>query len=50
MGLATDIADKVKSSLPLGQAARDIYSKVVLEEPELAKKDFSSVYKFLKGQ
>ncbi|TFK25042.1 3-hydroxyisobutyrate dehydrogenase, partial [Coprinopsis marcescibilis] len=48
MGLATDIAEKAKSSLPLGHAARDIYSKVVLEDPELAKKDFSSVYKFLK--
>ncbi|KAH6918803.1 3-hydroxyisobutyrate dehydrogenase [Coprinopsis sp. MPI-PUGE-AT-0042] len=47
MGLAAEIAAKQKSALPLGLAARDLYSKVVSEEPSLARKDFSSVYKFL---
>ena len=47
MGLAAEIAAKEKSALPLGLAARDLYSKVVSEEPSLARKDFSSVYKFL---
>lgn len=48
MGLASDIAVQRKSPLPMGEAAKDIYSKVVERHPELAVKDFSSVYRFLK--
>jgi 3-hydroxyisobutyrate dehydrogenase len=48
MDLATNIAGTSKSPLPLGQAARDFYAEVVTRRPDLAKKDFSSVYKHLK--
>jgi 3-hydroxyisobutyrate dehydrogenase len=48
MGLATDIADKQQSALPLGKAAEKIYQQVVDERQELARKDFSSTYLFLK--
>ncbi|EAU88397.1 3-hydroxyisobutyrate dehydrogenase [Coprinopsis cinerea okayama7 len=47
MRLATDIAEKNQSALPLGVAARELYQKAIEEKPELAKKDFSSVFKFL---
>ena len=50
MGLAAEIAAKETSALPLGLAARELYNKVVSEEPSLARKDFSSVYKFLQSQ
>ncbi|RXW24887.1 hypothetical protein EST38_g929 [Candolleomyces aberdarensis] len=42
MGLATDIAEKQNSSLPLGRAARDIYGRVAEEKTGLGRKDFSS--------
>lgn len=48
MGLATDIADKQRSALPLGKAAEKIYKQVVDEKKELARKDFSSVYLYLR--
>ncbi|KAF5324493.1 hypothetical protein D9611_004488 [Ephemerocybe angulata] len=48
MGLASDIAAKQKSSLPLGRAAQEIYERVVKEKQELARKDFSSVYLYLR--
>lgn len=50
MGLASDVARQSKTPLPLGEAARDIYNTVVERQPELAKKDFSSVYRFLQSQ
>lgn len=50
MGLATDVAQQRKSPLPLGEAAKEIYSKVIEKHPELAGRDFSSVYRFLKEQ
>ena len=49
MGLASDIAVQCRSPLPMGEAAKNIYSKVVEKRPELAVKDFSSVYRFLKN-
>ena len=49
MGLATHIGKEVVSSLPLGEAAENIYRRMVEEEPVLARKDFSSVYKFLES-
>ncbi|KAI6019641.1 3-hydroxyisobutyrate dehydrogenase [Pisolithus orientalis] len=48
MRLATDIASARRSPLPLGQAARDLYARVLKVSPELARKDFSSVYRYLK--
>jgi len=48
MGLAKDIAVQRGSPIPMGEAAREIYSKIVEGRPELAVKDFSSVYRFLK--
>lgn len=44
MGLATDIASTSGTPLPLGEAAASIYEEVLKRQPELAKKDFSSVY------
>lgn len=49
MGLASDIATKQNSALPLGRAAQEIYERVV-EEKELARKDFSSVYLYLRDR
>ncbi|KAJ7043258.1 3-hydroxyisobutyrate dehydrogenase [Mycena alexandri] len=47
MGLASDIASKTGTALPLGDAARRLYEEMVKQRPELARKDFSSVYRFL---
>jgi 3-hydroxyisobutyrate dehydrogenase len=47
MGLATEIAHRSKSPLPLGEAAEKIYAQVIEEQPALARKDFSSVYRFM---
>lgn len=47
MGLATDIAAESGSPLPLAHAAAMIYSEVLESQPELARKDFSSVYRYL---
>ncbi|EMD38564.1 hypothetical protein CERSUDRAFT_113742 [Gelatoporia subvermispora B] len=48
MGLAKDIAQSVGSPLPIGEVAQEIYANVVQEDPELASKDFSSVYRYLR--
>lgn len=32
----------------MGEAAERMYAEVIEAEPELAKKDFSSVYKYLR--
>lgn len=50
MGLATEIAKKNLSPLPLGELAEALYAKAIQEQPELATQDFSSVYKFLKSR
>ncbi|KAJ7771772.1 3-hydroxyisobutyrate dehydrogenase [Mycena metata] len=47
MGLASDIASKTGTALPLGDAARRLYEEMIKQQPELARKDFSSVYRFL---
>lgn len=49
MGLAADVAAGSGSPLPLGEAATRIYEQVIKEQPKLAHKDFSSVYRFLEG-
>lgn len=50
IGLASNIAQQRKSPLPLGEAAKEIYDKAIKKLPELASRDFSSVYRFLKEQ
>ena len=49
MGLATDSAQAPDCALPLGVAARGIYEDTIEKRPELARKDFSSVYRYLEG-
>ena len=48
MGLATTVAQQTSTPTPLGKAASAIYAKVVAEKPELAGKDFSAVYEWLR--
>jgi 3-hydroxyisobutyrate dehydrogenase len=48
MGLATDMGVRSGSPLPLAGAAESIYTEVVKRQPDLARKDFSSVYLFLR--
>ena len=47
MGLASDSADLAKSPLPMATMAKKVYEDVIESMPELARKDFSSVYKYL---
>lgn len=47
MGLATEIGRQTDSPLPLGLTAEKIYKEMIEKIPELAGKDFSSVYKYL---
>lgn len=49
MGLAASIGKASDSALPLGGAAKGIYEEAIRRQPELAKKDFSSVYVHLKN-
>ncbi|THV07856.1 3-hydroxyisobutyrate dehydrogenase [Dendrothele bispora CBS 962.96] len=48
MGLATNLSSLAGTPLPLGEAAEHIYSQVIQEQPALERKDFSSVYQYLK--
>ncbi|KAF8894412.1 NAD binding domain of 6-phosphogluconate dehydrogenase-domain-containing protein [Infundibulicybe gibba] len=50
MGLATNIASESGSPVPLAQAAEDIYAQVIEHQPDLARKDFSSVYRYFATQ
>uniref|UniRef100_D8PVZ3 3-hydroxyisobutyrate dehydrogenase n=1 Tax=Schizophyllum commune (strain H4-8 / FGSC 9210) TaxID=578458 RepID=D8PVZ3_SCHCM len=50
MGLATTVAQQTSTPTPLGEAASAIYAKVVAEKPELAGKDFSAVYEWLREE
>ncbi|GJJ11993.1 hypothetical protein Clacol_006231 [Clathrus columnatus] len=47
MKLAIEIGKSTGTSLPLGRSAETVYNEVVEKHEDLAKKDFSSVYKFL---
>ncbi|KAF5373056.1 hypothetical protein D9758_001705 [Tetrapyrgos nigripes] len=49
MGLATNLSSLAGTPLPLGEAAECIYNQVIQEQPTLGKKDFSSVYQYLKN-
>ena len=47
MGLATDSASATDTPSLLGAAAQKIYEDAVKSDPALARKDFSSVYRYL---
>ncbi len=47
MGLAVNSARECGTSLPLGALAETIYGNAIEGRPELARKDFSSVYRVL---
>ncbi|KAH9079217.1 3-hydroxyisobutyrate dehydrogenase [Lactarius deliciosus] len=47
LGLATEVSKSSGSPVPLGEAAEGIYADAVKRYPELSKKDFSSVYRYL---
>lgn len=49
MGLATESANLVGCWTPFGMAARRIYEEAIEWHPELARKDFSSVYKYIEA-
>ncbi|KOC68372.1 3-hydroxyisobutyrate dehydrogenase, mitochondrial [Habropoda laboriosa] len=48
LGLVQSAAAKVEASIPLGSLAHQIYRAIIAQG--FAKKDFSFVYQFLKGQ
>ena len=48
MGLATDAGEMLSCPLPMGEAAQKMYAAVIQTSPELANKDFSSVYAHLR--
>ncbi|KIY43673.1 3-hydroxyisobutyrate dehydrogenase [Fistulina hepatica ATCC 64428] len=48
MKLASRIATLAGSPIPLGKTAEEMYEKIMEERPELKKKDFSSVYLYLR--
>ena len=50
MGLAASASTALYSPLPLGEAARSIYQEMLDRYPELGKKDFSSVYRYLEQE
>ena len=47
MGLASESAASVGIPLPTGAEAQRVYAEVISQSPELARKDFSSVYLYL---
>lgn len=48
MGLASNVANLAGCPIPLGEVAQTIYSQMIKEHPDLARKDFSSVYEYLR--
>jgi len=48
LGLAMEISRGSGSRVPLAEAAERVYVEAVKRYPELSKKDFSSVYRYLK--
>ena len=49
MGLAMESAERMGVSSPLGAAAGRVYEDAIRDLPELSRKDFSSVYRYLEG-
>lgn len=47
MGLATGSGKMLGVPLPLGEKAEGVYAEMLKTRPELAIRDFSSVYKYL---
>jgi len=47
MGLATGSGKMLNVQLPLGEKGEEVYAEMVKTRPELANRDFSSVYKYL---
>ena len=47
MGLATGSGKMLNVPLPLGEKAEEVYAEMVKMRPELANRDFSSVYRYL---
>ena len=50
MGLATGSGRMLSVPLPLGEKAEEVYGEMVKKRPELANRDFSSVYRYLEEQ
>ncbi|KAL5490203.1 hypothetical protein ACEPAI_5036 [Sanghuangporus weigelae] len=49
VGLAKESAERMGVSLPLGAAAERVYEAATKDLPELTRKDFSSVYRYLES-
>ena len=49
MALATDAGKQTGTPLPMGEAAEEFYADTIEKEPELARRDFSVVYEYLRG-
>lgn len=49
MGLAMESAERMGVSVPIGAAAGRVYEDAIRDVPELNRKDFSSVYRYLEG-
>lgn len=47
MGLATGSGKMLNVPLPLGERAEEVYAEMLKAKPELALRDFSSVYRYL---
>jgi 3-hydroxyisobutyrate dehydrogenase len=47
MGLATGSGKMLNVPLPLGERAEEVYAEMLKVKPELALRDFSSVYRYL---
>lgn len=47
LGLAIGSGDALDVPLPLGKKAEEVYAEMLKRRPELAIRDFSSVYKYL---
>jgi 3-hydroxyisobutyrate dehydrogenase len=47
MGLATGSGKMLNVPLPLGEKAEEVYAEMLKTKPELAVRDFSSVYRYL---
>ncbi|KAI0256492.1 NAD binding domain of 6-phosphogluconate dehydrogenase-domain-containing protein [Lactifluus subvellereus] len=49
LGLATNVSKASGSPVPLAEAAEKMYEDSVKRYPELSKRDFSSIYRYLEG-
>jgi 3-hydroxyisobutyrate dehydrogenase-like beta-hydroxyacid dehydrogenase len=49
MRLAIELANGNDSPLPLGKASEHIYADALEKQPKYARKDFSSMYDYLRS-